>query len=62
MKLHYFALRADSLVAPVGQVVTPRILLVFESWVRAPGGSDISLYFFKNKQKKTIVESALQRG
>ena len=34
-------------VAPVVQVVNLEFCLCFESWVRAPGGSDIRLYLQK---------------
>ena len=47
-------------VAPVVQVVNLEFYL-FESWVRAPGGSDFD-FICKNKiRKDSIVKSALQR-
>ena len=39
-------------VTPVGSSGQPRILLVFESWVRAPGGVDIWLYLQKEKKRR----------
>ena len=48
-------------IAPVVQVVNLEFYL-FESWVRAPGGSDFDFIYKKKKKKDSIVESALQRG
>ena len=49
-------------VAPVVQVVNLEFYL-FESWVRAPGGSDFDFICKnKNEKKDSIAESALQRG
>ena len=49
-------------VAPVVQVVNLEFYM-FETWVRAPGGSGFD-FICKNKKikKDSIVQSALQRG
>ena len=49
-------------VAPVVQVDNLEVYL-FESWARAPGGSNFAFICKKNKIKNdSIVESALSRG